>query len=168
MFYSAVAYFMIKIIPKYKLPLFVFATIPLCISQVSFSSYDAFILTFTLIIITYFVKMRLGEVSRKNLVIFFTSVLLISLIKQPHIILAFLVLAIPFEDKKLKYSIIATIAIIILSVLSVGSLFSSLFTTAAVQTHNTSTVSNISFVGQARFILKNPLVIFTLLKDIGC
>ena len=165
-FYAAVAYFMIKIIPKYKLPLFVFATIPLCISQVSFSSYDAFILTFTLIIITYFVKMRLGEVSRKNLVIFFTSVLLISLIKQPYIILAFLVLAIPFEDKKLKkYSIIATIAIIILSVLSVGSLFSSLFTTAAVQTHNTSTVSNISFVGQARFILKNPLVIFTLLKD---
>ena len=160
---------MIKIIPKYKLPLFVFATIPLCISQVSFSSYDAFILTFTLIIITYFVKMRLGEVSRKNLVIFFTSVLLISLIKQPYIILAFLVLAIPFEDKKLKkYSIIATIAIIILSVLSVGSLFSSLFTTAAVQTHNTSTVSNISFVGQARFILKNPMVIFTLLKDIGC
>ncbi|MBQ9026617.1 MAG: DUF2142 domain-containing protein [Methanobrevibacter sp.] len=165
-FYGAVAYFMIKIIPKYKLHLLVFSTIPLCISQASSSSYDAFILTFTLIIITYFVKMYLGEVNGKNLAIFLISVLLISLIKQPYIILAFLVFALPFEDEKLKkISIAAIIAMIVLAVLSVESLFSSLFTTTAIQTYNTSSTTNVSFVGQTRFIFSNPLIIFTLIKD---
>ncbi|WP_407382069.1 DUF2142 domain-containing protein [Methanobrevibacter sp.] len=166
LFYGVVAYFMIKIIPKYKLHLLVFSTIPLCVSQASFSSYDAFILTFTLIILTYFIKMYLGEVNGKNLAIFFISVLLISLIKQPYIILAFLVFALPFEDEKLKkISIVAIIAMVVLAILSVGSLFSSLFTTTAIQTYNTSSTTNVSFVGQTRFVLSNPLIIFTLIKD---
>jgi uncharacterized membrane protein len=166
MLYGAVAYFMIKIIPKFKLPLLVISTMPLCISQASSSSYDAFILTFTLIILTYFIKMYLGEVNRKNLAIFFISVLLISLIKQPYIILGLLALIIPYNDDKLKkYSLIAIVVMFILTVLSVGSLFTSLFTTTVVQTHNTSTVSNISFVGQTRYVLSNPLVIFALIKD---
>ena len=50
--YGVIAYFMIKTIPKFKLPLLVIATIPLCLSQASSPSYDAFILTFSLIIIT--------------------------------------------------------------------------------------------------------------------
>lgn len=165
-FYGVVAYFMIKIIPKFKLPLLVFSTMPICIAQVSSPSYDAFILTFTLIILTYFIKMYLGEVDKKNLAIFFISVLLISLIKQPYIILSLLVLVIPFEDKQLKkYSLITIIVLFILTALSVSSLFTSLFTTTAVQTHNTTTVSNISFVGQSRYVLSNPPIILTLIKD---
>ena len=164
--YAVTAYFMIKIIPKYKMPLLVFATLPLCVAQASSLSYDAFILTFTLVIITYFIKMYLGEVNKKNLAIFFISVLLISLIKQPYIILAFLVFVLPFEDEKLKkISIIALIAMIIVTVLSVGSLFSSLFTTTAIQTYSTGTTENVSFVGQTRFVLSNPLIVFTLFKD---
>ena len=157
---------MIKIIPKYKMHLLVFSTIPLCISQACSSSYDAFILTFTLVILTYFIKMYLGEVNKKNLSIFLISVLLISLIKQPYIILAFLVFVLPFEDDRLKkISIISIIAMIMLTVLSVGSLFSSLFTTTAIQTYNTSSTTNVSFVGQTRFLLSNPLVILALIKD---
>ena len=164
--YAVTAYFMIKIIPKYKMPLLVFATLPLCVAQASSLSYDAFILTFTLVIITYFIKMYLGEVNKKNLAIFFISVLLISLIKQPYIILTFLVLILPFEDDKLKkISVISIIAMIIVTVLSVGSLFSSLFTTTAIQTYSTGTTENVSFVGQTRFVLSNPLIIFTLIKD---
>ena len=164
--YAVVSYFMIKIIPKYKLPLLVISTMPLCISQVSSLSYDAFILTFTLVILTYFIKMYLGEVNRKNLAIFFISVLLVSLIKQPYIILSLLALAIPYENDKLKkYSIVTIFVLFILTVLSVNYLFTSLFTTTVVQTHNTSTVSNISFVGQTRYVFSNPLVIFTLIKD---
>ena len=166
LFYAAIAYFMIKIIPKYKMHLLVFSTIPLCISQACSSSYDAFILTFTLVILTYFIKMYLGEVNKKNLAIFLISVLLISLIKQPYIILAFLVFVLPFEDDRLKkISIISIIAMIMLTVLSVGSLFSSLFTTTAIQTYNTSSTTNVSFVGQTRFLLSNPLVILALIKD---
>lgn len=164
--YGAVAYFMIKIIPNFKLPLLVISTMPLCIAQASSPSYDAFILTFTLIILTFFIKMYSGEVNEKNLAIFFISVLLISLIKQPYIILSLLVLVIPYENEKLKkYSLIAIAGLFILTILSAGSLFSTLFTTTVVQTHNTSTVSNISFVGQTRYVLSNPLVIFTLIKD---
>lgn len=165
-FYGVVVYFTIKIIPKFKLPLLVFSTMPLCIAQVSSLSYDAFILTFTLIILTYFIKMYLGEVNKKNLAIFFISVLLISLIKQPYIILSLLVLVIPYEDKQLKkYSLITIILIFILTTLTVSSLFTSLFTTTTVQTYNTTTVSNISFVGQSRYILSNPPIILTLIKD---
>ena len=54
---------------------------------------------------------------------------------------------------------------VVLAVLSVGSLFSSLFTTTAIQTYNTSSTTNVSFVGQTRFIFSNPLIIFTLIKD---
>lgn len=165
-FYGVVAYFMIKSIPKFKLPLLVISTMPICIAQASSLSYDAFILTFTLIILTYFIRMHLGEVNPKNLGIFFISILLISLIKQPYVILSLLVFAIPYENKKLKkYSIIAILILFILTALTASSLFTSLFTTAAVQTHNTTTVSNISFVGQTRYVLSNPLIIFTLVKD---
>ncbi|RAP51570.1 MAG: hypothetical protein BZ137_09865, partial [Methanosphaera sp. rholeuAM130] len=164
--YGAVAYFMIKIIPKYKLALMVISTMPMCIVQASFSTYDAFILTFTLIIITYFIKMYSGEVNARNLAIFFVSVLLISLIKEPYVILAFLPLAIRFEDEKLKkYSIIAMLAVFITIALTTSYYLTSPFTTTTVETYNTTTVSNISFVGQIRFIQSNPLVIVTLIKD---
>ena len=164
--YGITSYFMVKIIPKYKLHLVVFSTLPLCISQAASSTYDAFILTFVLIIVTYFIKMYLGEVNKKNLAIFLVSILLISLIKQPYIILAFLVFILPFDDDKLKkISIITLIALIIVTVLSVGSLFSSLFTTTAIQSYNTSSTTNVSFVGQTRFILSNPLIIPVLFKD---
>ena len=164
--YAVTAYFMIKIIPKYKMPLLVFATLPLCVAQASSLSYDAFILTFTLVIITYFIKMYYGEVNKKNLAIFLVSILLISLIKQPYIIIAFLVFILPFDDDKLKkISIVALIAMVIVTVMSVGSLFSSLFTTTAIQSYNTSSTTNVSFVGQTRFILSNPLIILTLFKD---
>ena len=102
----------------------------------------------------------------KNMARFFLSVLLISLIKQPYIILSLLVLVIPFEDNQLKkYSLITIIILFILTALSVSSLFTSLFTTTAVQTYNTTTVSNISFVGQSRYVLSNPPIILTLIKD---
>ena len=108
----------------------------------------------------------IGKIGIGRYWMIFISVLLISLIKQPYIILAFLVFVLPFEDEKLKkISIIALIAMIIVTVLSVGSLFSSLFTTTAIQTYSTGTTENVSFVGQTRFVLSNPLIVFTLFKD---
>ena len=157
--YGAVAYFMIKTIPKFKLPLLVIATIPLCISQASSPSYDAFILTFSLIIITYFVKMYCGEINEKNLAIFFISILLISLIKPPYILLGFLTLVLPFKESKYKkYSIIFSIILIAITVLSVSSIFTSMF----VQSAPASTVSR---AGQMQFIMSNPLILIDLAKN---
>ena len=158
--YSLVAYFMIKTIPKFKLPLLIIATIPLCISQASSLSYDAFILTFSLIIITYFVKMYCGEINEKNLAIFFISILLISLIKPPYIILSFLTLILPYENQKYKkYSLIISIILIIITILSISSIFTSLFA----QTVPTSTVSR---AGQMQFIMSNPSILIDLGKNI--
>lgn len=166
-FYGAVTYYMIKIIPKFKLPLLIFATMPLCISQASSLSYDAFILTFTLIIITYFIKMYDGEVNRKNLAIFFISILLISLIKQPYLMLSFLTLLIPFKDKRQKICAgVSTLAIILLTLFSASSFFTSLFMATAAVSHNPSVPANTSLIGQANFILSNPSIIFALIKHI--
>ncbi len=164
-FYGATACFMIKIVPKFKLHLLVFSTIPLCISQASYSTYDAFIVTFTLIILTYFIKMYLGEVNAKNLAIFFISVLLISMIKQPYVLIALLILAIPFKDNKLKkYSIIATVVTFILAILSIGPVLSIFISTTAAN-NSGGVITNISMIGQARFIASNPAIILTLIKD---
>ena len=166
-FYGAIAYFMIKIIPKYKLPLLIFATMPLCISQVSSLSYDAFILTFTLIIITYFIKMYSGEVNGKNLAIFFISILLISLIKQPYLMLSFLTLIIPFKDKKqATYAGLSVLAIILLSVFSASSSFTSLFVATSTFSHNPSVPANTSIMGQVNFLLSSPLNILVFFKNI--
>lgn len=163
--YGAVAYYMIKIIPKFKLPLLIFATMPLCISQASSLSYDAFILTFTLIILAYFIKMYYGEINKKNLAIFFISILLISLIKQPYIMLSFLTLLIPFEDKRQKiYVGLSALAIILLTIFSASSFFTSLFMTTA--SHNPSVPANTSLIGQTNFILSNPLIVLSLIKNI--
>ena len=165
-FYGAVAYFMIRSVSRFKLPLLVISTMPFCISQASSSSYDAFILTFTLVILAYFIRMYCGEVNDKNLAIFFASVLLISLIKPPYVMLAFLIFAVPdLEKKYLKYSIASIFIVFILTLLGVSSIFASLFTTTAVHTIDTGTVSNVSFVGQTRFVLSNPLIIISLIKD---
>lgn len=165
-FYGAVAYFMIKIIPKYKLPLLVIATMPLCISQVSSVSYDAFILTFTLAILTYFIKMYCGEVNGKNLAIFFISLILISLIKPPYVMLGFLLLVVPFEDEKLKkISLIAVLLAAAAIMLSESSFFTSLFTQSAVTSHNPSVPANVSSSGQISFILSNPAIILALIKN---
>lgn len=165
-FYGAVAYFMIKIIPKFKLPLLVIATMPLCISQVSSISYDAFILTFTMIIITYFIKMYCGEIHEKNLAIFIISLILISLIKPPYIMLGFLLLIVPFDDKRLKkYGLIAVLLAAVVIILSSSSFFMSLFTASTVTSQNPSVPQNVSSSGQISFILSNPSIILSLIRN---
>ena len=156
--YAFVSYSIIKKVPKFKFPMLVIATIPLCISQVSSTSYDAFILTFSLVILGYFIKMYCGELNKKNMVIFFTSVLLISLIKPPYIILAFLILAIPNNQYR-KYGLIAIPLVFILTLLGYSYIFTQILTTPI-------GTADVSFQGQLNFVLSNPLVIFTLLKNI--
>lgn len=165
--YGAVAYYMIKIIPKYKLPLAIFATMPLCISQVSSVSYDAFTLTFVLIILTYFVKMYCGEVNRKNLAIFLISVLLISLIKPHCLMLLFLTLLIPFNDKRQMACVgLSILVITLLTIFSVSSSFITLFSPTYAISHNPSVPANTSIMGQAMFLLSSPLNILAFFKNV--
>ncbi|WP_407378498.1 DUF2142 domain-containing protein [Methanobrevibacter sp.] len=157
--YGIVAFFMIRTIPKFKLPLLIIATMPLCLSQASSPSYDAFILTFSLIIITYFIKMYCDEINRKNLAVFFISILLISLIKPPYVILAFLTLILPYEESRhKKYSLIIALLLIVLTMISVSSIFVSFADTAP--------ASTVSRGGQLQFIISQPQVLINLAKNI--
>ena len=103
--------------------------------------------------------MYCGEINEKNLAIFFIPILLISLIKPPYILLGFLTLVLPFKESKYKkYSIIFSIILIAITVLSVSSIFTSMF----VQSAPASTVSR---AGQMQFIMSNPLILIDLAKN---
>lgn len=167
LFYGGIASIAIKKATKYKLPLLVVATMPLTISQISSMSYDAFIITLTILAIGYLIYMYKNKVRNKDLAIFFISCLLISLIKPPYILLSLLILIVPKENFKNKntyiYSIV-TIAILFLATFfSVGHLFDSFFTTSKPLTSSTVN-SSISLAGQLNHILSNPttLIVFPI------
>lgn len=107
LFYAAVAAFSIKKAPKYKMALTVFATLPLSIAIAASLSYDCFIIAFVLLIFAYFIKMMDSEVKIQDIAIFLIACFLISIIKQPYALLAFLILFIPkknFTSKGMKYA----------------------------------------------------------------
>ena len=162
--YAGVSYYAIKKAPKFKTALTVIATMPLVIAQVTSTSYDAFILTFTMVILAYFIKMYADKVENKDLAIFFISVLLISLIKPPYIMLSLLVLLVPEDSFKQNrnYSLIAIALVFIATFLSVGGLLNSIFSSAT--TSSIASAGNISLTGQVNYILANPLAIFGLVK----
>lgn len=163
--YAGVAYYAIKKAPAFKVGLMVIATMPGVISQVSSTSYDAFILTFTLLIIAYFIKMYKDKAENKDLVVFLISILLISLIKPPYILLSLLILAVPKENFKINrnYSFIAIALMFIITFLSFGGFLTSIFSSSSTAVASTS---NISVSGQSNFIINNPLIIIDLIKNV--
>lgn len=165
--YAGVAYYAIKKAPAFKIGLTVIATMPLVISQVSSTSYDAFIFTFTLLIMAYFIKMYKDKAENKDLAVFFISILLISLIKPPYIILTLLILAIPKGNfiTNRNYSFIVVIFMFIITFLSFNGLLSSILSTSTATTVTTAT-SNISVSGQSNFVINNPLILIDLIKNV--
>ncbi|SDA37092.1 Uncharacterized membrane protein [Methanobrevibacter millerae] len=158
------AYWAIKKSPAFKIGLTVLATMPLTISQASSVSYDAFILTLTMIILCCFIKMYKDNVENKYLAIFFISILLISLIKPPYVLFALLMLVIPKENysKNRKYSIIGIVLVFIATLFSFGDFITPLLGSnvqTAVET------SNVSSSGQISYLINNPMVIIHVIKE---
>lgn len=159
--YAGVAYWAIKKAPAYKIGLTLIATMPIAIAQVSSTSYDAFIITFTLIILAYFIKMYKEKAENKDLAIFFISILLISLIKPPYIMLSFLIFTIPKDNfvENRNYSFIAIILLFAATVLSFSS-----FLTPTASTISAS-ANNISSSAQLTYIINNPTAILDIIKN---
>ena len=160
--YAGVAYWAIKKAPAFKIGLTLIAAMPMAVAQASSVSYDAFIITFTLIILTYFIKMFEQKAENKDLAIFFISIFLITLIKPPYIMLSFLILVIPKENfiENRNYSFIAIALLFIASILSFSS-----FLTPATPTTVSASASNISSSAQLSYILNNPLSLLELIKN---
>jgi uncharacterized membrane protein len=160
--YAGIAYWAIKKAPAFKIGLTLIATMPMAIAQASSVSYDAFIITLTLVIFAYFIKMYKEKAENKDLAIFFISILLISLIKPPYIMLSLLILTIPKENfvKNRNYSFIAIILIFIATILSFSN-----FLTPALSTAASASANNISSSAQLAHIINNPLAIFGVIKN---
>lgn len=158
-FYAIIAYWTIKKTPSFKIGLTLIATMPIAISQAASTSYDAFIITLTLIIFSQFIIMYEKKAENKDRAIFFLSILLISLIKPPYIMLSFMILTIPKENfvENRNYSFMAIILIIAATVLSFGDML---------MPHAISaTAENVSSGSQISYIINNPPEILNIIKD---
>ena len=141
-------------------------TIPLLMAQICSVSYDSFILTLSMVVISYLVKMYNEGLKNSYLAIFFISCLLISLIKPPYILLGLTIFIIPrkilIKNRKQVYAIIASLIVLFLAViLSYGGLINNIFTSQAVNV--VQTTSNVSLQGQLNSVLANPLICIDLL-----
>ncbi|MBR6025079.1 MAG: DUF2142 domain-containing protein [Methanobrevibacter sp.] len=115
--YASFAYIAIKKAPILKMPLLVCSCIPLAIYQSSSVSIDAFVYGISLIIIGYFLylyKSKPKSIKIKNIILFFSLITLLSLIKPNYVIFAFLILLVPrdkYENE--KYFFISMLGIIL-------------------------------------------------------
>ena len=159
--FAGVAYWTVRKVPAFKIGLAFLATIPLTVAQASSVSYDAFILTFSMIILCYFIKMYKENVENKDLAIFFISVLLISLLKPPYVFMALLVLLIPKENygKNRTYCLIAIVLVFIATLFLYGDFLTPLLSPQTVQTTSSSSKSQISY------LISNPLAILNVIKE---
>lgn len=166
--YAGVAYYTIKKVPAFKIGLTVIATMPLVITQAASTSYDAFIFTFTLIILYYFVKMYNEKSTDRDISIFYIAVLLISLIKPPFCILSLLTVIIPGENfvRSKNYYIMGILLVFLATIFLNGTVLNMLFPSLHVASANSIFPSNISPSGQVNYILTHPLILFDLMKHI--
>ncbi|WP_366925618.1 DUF2142 domain-containing protein [uncultured Methanobrevibacter sp.] len=119
--YASFAYIAIKKSPILKMPLLICSCIPLAIYQASSVSIDAFVYGISLLIIGYFLylyKSSPKSIKIRNILVFFSLITLLSLIKPNYVIFAFLILLISkdkYENEKYFFisifGIILTLAI---------------------------------------------------------
>lgn len=122
--YAIIISIAIKKAPVLKTPLFIASIIPLAIYQAGSISADCFFNGFAILSIAYFlVLFKSNSIKYKDLAIFYISILLCGLLKQPYLALTLLIFIVPksnFKDK--KQNIISKLAII--GVLVIGVMWS--------------------------------------------
>ena len=127
--YTAIIGIAIKKSPVFKGPLLIASIIPLAIFQAGSVSSDCFFNAFAILSIAYFfVLYKSDRIKYKDLGVFYISIVLCGLLKQPYLALSLLIFAVPrtnFIDK--KQEIVSKIAV--LGVLAIGALWSSYATT---------------------------------------
>lgn len=170
--YASVISIAIKKSPIFKGPLFIASIVPLAIFQAGSVSSDCFFNAFAILSIAYFfVLYKSDNIRYKDLGIFYTSIVLCGLLKQPYLALCLLIFVVPrsnFNDK--RQEIISKIAI--LGVLLIGVSWSSYATSQLKYSWraNHFIEYNVNASQQLDFMLSNPqfdiYYILTVLNNI--
>ena len=164
--YACLCGIAIKKTPMLKMPMAVIACCPLSIIQAASCSSDAFIFSFTLIVIAYLAFMYKSEdhsLSKKHVVIYTILVLILGLSKVTFGALALLILIIPknkFKSPDDYYLGFLSVAIVLISLLSWTKFY-------AVDAINHSwraglfKINHVNSTEQFSYMLSNPQVIST-------
>lgn len=156
--YASVVSIAIKKSPVFKGPLLIASIIPLAIFQAGSVSSDCFFNAFAILSIAYFfVLYKSDSIRYKDLGIFYTSIVLCGLLKQPYLALSLLIFIVPrtnFKDK--KQEIISKTAI--LAVLVIGVVWSSYATSQLKYSwrENHFIQYHVNSSQQLDFMLSNP------------
>lgn len=112
--YATICMIAIKSSPIMKMPMFVVACLPLSVELGASLNMDALTLSLSLLVIAYFFKLyKSSSISKKDIMKFFTLILILSLTKVTLGIFSLLILIIPrdkFENKNYLYLSIMGIA----------------------------------------------------------
>lgn len=111
-FYTIICTLAIRIAPKYKIPLFVVACIPMAVYQGASLSIDASINSLALLVIACFLKMYFAErscISIKQQLLFFTICFLLGWLKITYAPFAFLIFLVPQNKFMSKYYLLFNI-----------------------------------------------------------
>lgn len=119
--YGILVYASIKKAPAYKMAILVSSCIPLAIYQAGSFSIDGLVFGLSFLIISYFLYMVFCEDNskRKNISIFYSLIVILSLIKPNYIIFGILGLIIPKNKLKINDYIMIIGCIIILLVITI-------------------------------------------------
>ena len=117
LFYSVLSAFAIKKTPILKVPMFITALFPLAVVQAASASADAFIISFSFVVIAYLLymyKSKEASLGKREIIIFFILVLILALGKVTLGALALLIFLVPSKNfKNLKsYYCLATVGIV--------------------------------------------------------
>ena len=156
--YAVIVSIAIKKAPAFKFPLFLVSIFPLSIFQAGSISSDCFFICFAILAIAYFfVLYKSDNIRYRDLGVFFGSILLLSILKQPYVVLSLLIFVVPNSNfKDVKQNVISKITII--AVIGVVVLWTSY---AAPQLNNSWRLvyfmdKHVDPSEQAKFMLSNP------------
>jgi uncharacterized membrane protein len=167
--YAGLSGIAIKKTPMLKMPMTVIACFPLSIIQAASCSSDAFIFSFTLIVIAYLCymyKSKDNSLTKKHILIYTVLVLILGFSKVTFGALALLILIIPkekFKNPSDYYLGILSIAIILVSLLT-WSKFYAVDSIRHSWRNALFNQKNVNSTQQLSYMLSNPHVISTFLQ----
>lgn len=158
--YASICAVAIKIAPTLKIPLMVVATMPLAVIQGASFSADAFILSFSLVVIAYLLymyKAKDGSLSKRNILIFFILVTFVGFGRVTLAGLSLLILIVPKNKfKNPKYYFLGILGIgILLCILLCWTKFYAVDSISHSWRKSLFAQKHVNATEQAKFMLTN-------------
>lgn len=163
--YAGLSAIAIKKTPILKVPMFIVATFPIAIVQGASASADSFLISFSLVIMAYLLyiyKAKENSIGKREIVIFFILVLIVSMGRVSYGAFALLLFMVPvrnFKKKNYYYLSIAGVGVI-LAILLLWTQVFAMDSLLYSWRYETFIRNNVSFDGQIQYILSNPENVF--------